>query len=115
MSEINESLEGCIAQVGIKFSAESGELGRIFTKYIYEGEDGAVRCGVGFNPSSNEEVDILKVLSAALMDHIASLKELHEGDGDAQRCFSTAQTQLEAAQMFAVKGLFCGEKRQTPN
>ena len=108
----NKMDKDCIASVGIKFGAPAGELGRIFTVYVHEGGDGAVRCGVGFNPSADSDVDVLKALSAALMDHIASLKENNEDDHDGIRCYETAQDYLEAAQMFAVKGLFCGKNRK---
>ena len=41
------------------------------------------------------------------MDVIADEQNhLDSDDGDGKRCMATAMTYLEAAQMFAVKGLF---------
>ena len=87
--------------------------GRVNHITIGEGGDGAVRCGVDFNPSGNQEVDNIKGISAGLMQLFGLLQnEARErADYDGTRCFKTAMTHLEAAQMFAVKGLFCGDKR----
>ena len=66
---------------------------------------GVKRCGVGFNPTESPKVAKIKLLSAALMQEISDTQE-QAGPGDSRRCFFTAMTHLEAAQMFAVKGLF---------
>ena len=88
--------------------------GRTFTTTVGDGGDGAVRCGVDFNPTGNQEVDNIKGVSAGLMEIFGSLKDeaFKRTDNDGWRCFSTAMEHLESAQMFAVKGLFCGDKRK---
>ena len=62
------------------------------------------RCSVGFNPSGSFRITKAKSLCAAVMqlllDHGNAAR-----DGEAQRCFRIAADHLEAAQMFAVKGL----------
>jgi len=72
---------------------------------IPDGGVGAARCGVKFNPDGNANVDRLKTLAAAFMEACGKLQAAAD-DGDAKRCFATAMTNMESAQMFAVKGLF---------
>ena len=80
------------------------------------------RCAIGFNPSSHEPTDKIKAFCAtamkAVMDERDKLRKPEPVEGgtypdarevaaysDAMRCFATALTHLETAQMFAVKGL----------
>lgn len=68
---------------------------------------GAARCGLRFNPDENHDVRRIKTLAAALMQELENYKNSREADdGDGKRCFATAMTELESAQMFAVRGLF---------
>ena len=77
------------------------------TIVIWDGSVGAVRCGVNFNPSGNPDVRKLKSLAAAFMQCCHDIKVSRTlDDHDGRRCFETAMTQMESAQMFAVKGLF---------
>jgi len=77
---------------------------------VSPGGDGHARCGVNFNPDGNEDVDKLKMLAAGFMQACSELRDGAE-DGDGKRCFSTAMTDMESAQMFAVKGLFTARNR----
>ena len=63
------------------------------------------RCGVSFNPTNSGDVNRVKLFMAAAMSVIEEQKDKAVGD-DQRRCFESAMTQLESAQMFAVKGLF---------
>ena len=86
------------------------------------------RCAIGFNPSNHAPTDKIKSFCAcamkAVIDERNSMvgkfsnrkEELAgkgqpvpqaeiDGNNDAMRCFATALTQLEHAQMIAVKGL----------
>lgn len=79
-----------------------------FGTHVGEGDVGARRCGLPFNPSNDTRVTRIKVLAAALMNEIEAQKIALKEDpyGDGPRCMATAMTDLEGAQMFAVKGLF---------
>ena len=93
-----------IARVKVSGSAlkytgpESSEI------YVYTGGAGAKRCGLTYNPTKDVDAALIKSLAAALMEALDSRAE--EAKPDAKRCFETAMNHLEAAQMFAVKGLF---------
>ena len=82
--------------------------GSTTSQYCYPTDTGAARCGYSFNPGENEDVKQIKGLAAGLMQRLASQHGLcmEEKDFEGARCFATAMTQLESAQMFAVKGLF---------
>ena len=68
---------------------------------------GAARCGLKFNPDENFDVRRIKSVAAALMEQFnVHLQDRLPDDSDGKRCFATAMTHLESAQMFAVKGLF---------
>lgn len=68
---------------------------------------GASRCGLKFNPDENFDVRRIKSVAAALMEQFNTyLQSRLPDDADGKRCFATAMTHLESAQMFAVKGLF---------
>ena len=73
----------------------------------HEGSVGFRRCGVSLDPSQDRRVAKINALSAGLMDAIADeMLALDPDDADGKRCMATAMTQLESAQMFAVKGCF---------
>ena len=73
----------------------------------HPGSPGYRRCGVSFNPSEDRRVTMIKDLAAGLMEEISNeMSRLAGDDADGRRCMATAMTHLEAAQMFAVKGLF---------
>jgi len=63
---------------------------------------GQYRVGVSFNPSNHPVVQDVKVAVASLVDLLQPLVDL--GD-EAGRCAAIAQTKLEEACMWAVKGI----------
>ena len=81
----------------------------------HDGEAGR-RCALGFNPSGDFATDKIKGFHAAAMQSVIDQRDQlaqpdvdastaeKAGYHDAMRCFATALTHLEAAQMFAVKG-----------
>ena len=74
---------------------------------FHQNSVGGARCGVKFNPDENPDVRLLKSLAAGFMEACDQyLKSRKDDDGDGKRSFATAMTQMESAQMFAVKGLF---------
>lgn len=89
----------------VLYNGDSGQ--QLAEVGVHPGSVGHRRCGVSFNPSDDRRVTLLKGLSAGLMQAIADeMLALDPGDADGKRCMATAMTHLEAAQMFAVKGLF---------
>lgn len=82
-------------------------------------DEAAQRCGLKFNPGGHAATERIKVACAAAMKTIIDEREqlamvpggqdVTEEDVTANwamlRCMATALTHLEAAQMFAVKGL----------
>ena len=77
------------------------------TVVILENSVAAARCGIKFNPSEDRGVKRLKSLAAGFMQACDDYKASRQpDDGDGKRCFATAMTDAESAQMFAVKGLF---------
>ena len=92
-----------------------------------DGEAGR-RCDLGFNPGNHAPTHKIKLACAAAMQSVINERDAtiakyakrdqelgekgekmptreYEAHGDALRCFATALTHLETAQMFAVKGL----------
>ena len=65
---------------------------------------GEIRVGVSFNPSGKMEVDKVKQMAADLIDVIEQISQSTE-NAEAKRCFSIAQTDIETAAMYAVKGI----------
>ena len=75
------------------------------------------RCAMHFNPSAPRPTDKIKSFHAAAMKAVIDERNSiakpaddatsaeKAAYGDAMRCFATALTHLETAQMFAVKGL----------
>ncbi len=71
---------------------------------------GESRCHINFNPSSNDKIEAFKHVIASAIDFCNN--ELQStADGEAKRCFSIAMTELETAQMYAVKGIAKGLKK----
>lgn len=64
---------------------------------------GQKAAGVSFNPGGHEAVNSIKSKSAALIDELNDLRRTTTGE--AARYLSTAITNLETAQMFAVKAV----------
>lgn len=60
-----------------------------------------------FNPSGNDAVAVLKALSAALISECEKLREA-EGAAQVKRWAAIAITEVETAQMFAVKAATYG-------
>jgi len=73
---------------------------------------GEYRVGKNFNPSNNDNVDVIKTKAAELIDLIEKLKPIdpihceehnHTRDQEKLRLSIIAQDQIESAAMFAVK------------
>jgi hypothetical protein len=58
--------------------------------------------GLTFNPSGDERVTMIKRLCADLIDGMDELRR-SAADGEAKRLASVAITELQTAQMWAVK------------
>lgn len=69
------------------------------TRPISETASEAVR--LNFNPSASSPVDELKAIAAEFLTKCEELKELNPAAG---RELSVAMTNMETAQMWAVKG-----------
>lgn len=65
---------------------------------------GEKQAGVTFNPSQDETVAEIKADFAALMDKLNDLRT-QAADGDIKRFYSMALTELNHAQMDAVKAV----------
>lgn len=71
---------------------------------------GEQRCHIDFNPSSDDKIGQFKRMMADAIDYCQT--ELAESSNpEAKRCFSIAMTELETAQMYAVKGIAKGLKK----
>lgn len=70
---------------------------------------GEKRCHINFNPSSDDKIGTFKKMMADAIDYCNEELTSTE-DGEAKRCFSIAMTELETAQMYAVKGIAKGLK-----
>jgi len=74
---------------------------------------GEKRCHITFNPSSDDKIGQFKRMMADAIDFCdkeVSTSSLSTEDSEAKRCFSIAMTELETAQMYAVKGIAKGLK-----
>lgn len=65
---------------------------------------GMRRVRTDFNPSDQSQVSIVKHDCAAMIDKLEALKSMAK-DGEQARCYALAQTAIEEACMWAVKGL----------
>lgn len=70
---------------------------------------GEKRCHIGFNPSSDDKIGTFKRMMADAIDY-CNFELNNTEDSEAKRCFSIAMTELETAQMYAVKGIAKGLK-----
>jgi len=70
---------------------------------------GEKRCHINFNPSSDGKIGVFKRMMANAIDFCQN-ELLISDDSEAKRCFSIAMTELETAQMYAVKGIAKGLK-----
>ena len=70
---------------------------------------GEKRCHINFNPSADDKIGTFKKMMANAIDYCQD-ELLATEDGEAKRCFSIAMTELETAQMYAVKGIAKGLK-----
>lgn len=70
---------------------------------------GEKRCHIGFNPSSDDKIGTFKRMMADAIDY-CNFEMINSEDPEAKRCFSIAMTELETAQMYAVKGIAKGLK-----
>ena len=68
---------------------------------------GEKRCHINFNPSSDDKIGTFKRMMANAIDYCNHELSSTE-DPEAKRCFSIAMTELETAQMYAVKGIAKG-------
>ena len=71
---------------------------------------GEKRCHIGFNPSNDGEIAQFKIKMADAIDFLENVrKEIPEGEyeegSEIHRVLSVAQTNLETAQMYGVKGI----------
>lgn len=71
---------------------------------------GESRCHINFNPSSDDKIGTFKRMMADAIDYCNNELQSTE-DSEAKRCFSIAMTELETAQMYAVKGIAKGLKK----
>jgi hypothetical protein len=70
---------------------------------------GEKRCHINFNPSSDDKIGTFKRMMADAIDYCNN-ELMATQDPEAKRCFSIAMTELETAQMYAVKGIAKGLK-----
>lgn len=68
---------------------------------------GESRCHINFNPSSDDKIGTFKRMMADAIDYLNNLQK-ESLDPEADRCFEIAMTELETAQMYAVKGIAKG-------
>ena len=70
---------------------------------------GEQRCNIAFNPSSDDKIGKFKRMMADAIDFCNDELQISD-DIEAKRCFEEAMTELETAQMYAVKGIAKGLK-----
>ena len=68
---------------------------------------GEKTCGVSFNPGGLENVASIKADFAALVDNLNGVREVCN-NGEKARMLSIAITELQTAQMWAVKAVTWG-------
>lgn len=70
---------------------------------------GKKRVHLNFNPSADDKIGTFKRMMADAIDYcnneLIAVNPSHEEASEARRCFSIAMTELETAQMYAVKGI----------
>ena len=65
---------------------------------------GEKACGVGFNPSQDKGVALIKEKYADIVDLLHDIL-IHAPDGEIKRMLSVAITETQTAQMLAVKAV----------
>lgn len=66
---------------------------------------GEKRVRVNFNPSEDVQVKVIKALAAQFIDQCESMKDVPPSLGNEKnRVLAIAQTEMETAAMYAVKG-----------
>lgn len=65
---------------------------------------GEKTCGVDFNPGGNEQVHAMKKVFALMVDRLNQQRE-ESTNQEVKRMFSVAITELQTAQMWAVKAV----------
>jgi hypothetical protein len=65
---------------------------------------GQKACGVSFNPGGNPAVAMMKDQFAAVVDVLQTNREMH-ADPEVKRMLSVAITEVQTAQMWAVKAI----------
>lgn len=66
---------------------------------------GEKAAGVSFNPGGHEDVNIIKAKFAEIIDFCNEKRAEPTATAGAKRYYSTAITNAETAQMFAVKAI----------
>lgn len=61
--------------------------------------------GLAFNPSGDPAVEEVKTRCAELIDGLHSFREAHRDNAEVCRMMSIAITDIQSAQMWAVKAL----------
>lgn len=61
--------------------------------------------GITFNPGGSEEVNACKTIFAGAIDQLDALRKLEAGPSEKGRLLSAAITQIQTAQMWAVKAI----------
>lgn len=85
---------------------QNGTMATIAQQTLTLGEQ---RCHITFNPSSDDKIGLFKRMMADAID-FCNNEAVLTSDSEAKRCFSIAMTELETAQMYAVKGIAKGLK-----
>ena len=65
---------------------------------------GEKACGVGFNPSQDKGVALIKEKYADIVDLLHDIL-VHADNGEVKRMLSVAITETQTAQMWAVKAI----------
>ena len=101
----------------MSFSVTASINGRQHSVGESSTEEAGRRCALSINPNCDPVTEAIKVFHAAAMERVIRARNAiprpaddatsseKAAYGDAMRCFATALTHLETAQMFAVKGL----------
>lgn len=66
---------------------------------------GQKACGVSFNPSGREDVDLIKRKFAEIVDLLNEHRSLDDSSQEAKRMLSIAITEAQTSQMWAVKAV----------
>lgn len=74
---------------------------------ILENSFGGKAVGLKFNPSGNKSVEDIKTMCAVLINALHDLRN-ETPDSEQKRMFSVAITELQTAQMWAVKAVTWG-------